>query len=371
MQDPADTGDTPASIDERDRIRAARVITWVSVSGTVFLFLIGLRSAWSGDIFHAQMLFVFAAILLLNELIYRESGNTQRQRRILTALVLLLFAYLTSTGGQSNTGPLWFYVFPPLAFFILGHRVALSLTGLCLLFALVVFQFPQLPFVTTEYNPDFQLRFLASLIFVTGFCSVLDLRRRDARQELLNLARLYEKAAKTDELTGLPNRRAMQNQLERELHRFSRSGHHFSVILLDIDHFKQVNDHYGHDAGDQILQDFASLLVELSRTSDLASRWGGEEFLLLLPDTSLLEALALAERLRSAVEQHEFIHDGQHIPVTISAGVCTTNRAGSIEELLRQADNNLYSAKSQGRNRITPSVRRNTQRNTPQPAPVD
>ncbi len=370
MQDPAHTGSTLTSSDHRDRIRVARVITWLSIAGTAFLLMIGLRSAWSGDMFHTQVLFAFAAVLLLNEFIYRRSGNTERQRQMLIALVLLLFAYLASTGGQSNTGPLWFYVFPPLAFFILDHRGALFLTGVCLLFALVVFQFPQLPFVTTEYHPDFQLRFLASVAFVTGFCAVLDLRRRDARQELLSLAALYEKAAKTDELTGLPNRRAMQNQLLHEFHRFQRSGHHFSVILLDIDHFKQANDHYGHDAGDQALQQFAELLGRLCRTSDLASRWGGEEFLLLLPDTSLLEALALAERLRAAVERHEFTHDGRHIPVTISAGVCTTAKAHSIEELLRQADNHLYSAKAQGRNRINPSVRRNQALKEAEQAPV-
>lgn len=86
MQDPAHTGDPLASSDDRDRIRAARVITWLSFSGTVFLFAIGLRSAWSGDIVHAQVLFAFGAILLLNELIYRTSGNLQRQRARRTAI---------------------------------------------------------------------------------------------------------------------------------------------------------------------------------------------------------------------------------------------------------------------------------------------
>ena len=270
----------------------------------------------------------------------------------------VLFLYLTASGGESNTGPLWFYIFPPILFYVIGLKRGVILSVFTIICVFLIFYFPELPFVTTEYNADFKIRFLSTLSFVTACAYVLDKSRRSARDELLSMATLYEKAARTDELTTLSNRRGMNECLEKELYRHQRSNSYFSIILMDLDYFKHVNDTYGHDAGDAVLKDFSNLLKYMSRKVDTVSRWGGEEFLILLPDTSLIQALALAERLRTEVEEHSFIHESTSIPITMSAGVCSINQHENINSVLKHADINLYEAKQKGRNRIEPPVKK-------------
>ena len=198
---------------------------------------------------------------------------------------------------------------------------------------------------------------------------MLEASRLKARNELLTLAETHEHAARTDELTGLANRRDMQSRLAMEFSRYQRSGHHFSIALIDLDLFKQINDQFGHDAGDDVLREFAGLIRTVIRQADVAARWGGEEFLVLLPDTSLLQALTLAERLRSDVSRHAFRFRDQALPVTISAGVCSIAKARSLDDLLKQADLHLYNAKESGRNRIAPRVRSQETDSSPSPSP--
>jgi diguanylate cyclase (GGDEF)-like protein len=298
--------------------------------------------------------------MLLNVSIFERSESEKFFRTFFVLTVATLFIYLTASGGENNTGPLWFYVFPPLIFYLLGLRLGLTVITSCFLLIAVIFKFPELPFVTTKYHPDFQLRFLTSISFVTVFSYTLDFSRRRARDELIRLADKYEHASKTDELTQLSNRREMLSRLNAEFYRYQRHGHHFSVMLIDIDHFKHINDQYGHDAGDAVLKQFSEQLTAHSRQLDLAARWGGEEFLVLLPETSLVQALSIAERLRAKIEATEFNYQNLVIPVRISAGVCSISQFESTEGLLRQTDMNLYEAKMKGRNRIIPMVKTNS-----------
>ncbi|UZE95673.1 GGDEF domain-containing protein [Alkalimarinus alittae] len=346
-----------SSVKERDDQRVLDVSTNLSLGALFFLVLIGSKSHISGNHFHGYMLYFFGAITIANLANYHYSQNKLFYHRAFISMVGVLFLYLTASGGESNTGPLWFYVFPPLGFYIFGIRTGLILSVIAVILVMIIFSFPQLPFVTTEYATDFKIRFIATFSFVTAFAYILDDARRSAKSELIEMATLYEYAARTDELTSLSNRRDMKECLDKEFYRHQRSNSYFSIILIDIDYFKRVNDTYGHDAGDAILQEFSLLLMGLSRQIDVVSRWGGEEFLMLLPDTSLLQALTLAERLRVAVAEHTFKYKSEVIPVTMSAGVCAVSQHESINQLLKQADINLYEAKSKGRNRIEPAVK--------------
>lgn len=346
----------PDSIEQENR-RVSRFVTWLESTGVLVLLVIGLWAVSGGDSAYGQVLFLFAALLAANELTFRLTRRASWHRNCLVVIVLVLYGFLVSTGGQSNTGPLWFYVVLPMAFFITGLRAGSLMVGGGILYSFLVFRFPELPWVTTRYHPDFQLRFLASVLFVSAFSAILDHQRRKARQELFRAALQHEHAAKTDEMTGLPNRRAMLAELNREWYRYHRAGHHFSLVLIDLDYFKVINDHYGHDAGDRVLESFSALLKSACRESDLASRWGGEEFLVLLPDTTLLDALSLAERIRQATERETIIHEEQRIPLTLSAGVSSITQATDLEDLLKQVDKNLYLSKEMGRNRITPGVK--------------
>ncbi len=155
-----------------------------------------------------------------------------------------------------------------------------------------------------------------------------------------------------DTLTGIFNRRILFERLDYELKRVERTKKPLSVIIMDIDHFKQVNDDYGHLVGDQVLTQVARLLQQSVRKTDIVGRYGGEEFLIILPDCSAAEGSKVAEKIRTAVQDAVFDSD---LKVTISGGVAEY-KDQSIEKLVDDADNYLYEAKQKGRNKILPAV---------------
>jgi diguanylate cyclase (GGDEF)-like protein len=160
--------------------------------------------------------------------------------------------------------------------------------------------------------------------------------------------------ANQDYLTGLSNRRHFLEQGEIELSRVQRYGEALSVFMLDIDHFKNINDTHGHKAGDTVLQQLSQVLRETLRTADIIGRMGGEEFAILLPETDLQEAAEIAERLREIVARRDVILEaGLPLHITVSIGVVTLKDKGvNLDILLNLADKALYQAKASGRNRV-------------------
>jgi len=173
-----------------------------------------------------------------------------------------------------------------------------------------------------------------------------------ALQRDLHEKKLFQLATK-DELTGLDNRRQFMQQAERELKRSQRYQQTLAVLMMDLDHFKNINDLYGHAAGDQVIAHFAQTCREVLRESDLTGRLGGEEFAVLLPHTSIPAALAAAERLRDAIDQSQVEINGQSIHYTVSVGLSLLQDSDQqMDSLLGRADKLLYQAKHEGRNRV-------------------
>jgi two-component system cell cycle response regulator len=159
--------------------------------------------------------------------------------------------------------------------------------------------------------------------------------------------------AMSDPLTGLMNRRAFRDAMTRELSRADRYGLPISVLLLDVDHFKKVNDSHGHEAGDAVLCGVSELALGMARKSDIVARWGGEEFVLGLPQATTAGARIAAERLRRAVADHSFpLSDGAPLRVTVSIGVAHARKAEGLDAILARADEAMYLAKARGRNRV-------------------
>jgi len=180
----------------------------------------------------------------------------------------------------------------------------------------------------------------------------LDLLRRELeskQKELLEVNAQLQKLAATDGLTGLKNRRSLQEDLSSNIALFKRLSQPLSLLLLDIDYFKKINDTFGHLMGDRVLQELGLILKEESRKGDIAARYGGEEFALILPNTDQSSALKIAERIRLRVESA-----GWTIPtVTISIGVATLVSEDTESTLQFRADRALYSSKNRGRNQVT------------------
>jgi diguanylate cyclase (GGDEF)-like protein len=177
---------------------------------------------------------------------------------------------------------------------------------------------------------------------------------------------LAEFRAFTDALTGLPNKRAVQDTIKRTAAHAARTAAPLSAILLDLDHFKQINDSYGHGRGDDVLAAVGTTLAATVRTSDFAGRLGGDEFIVLLPDTDAAGAALVAEKIRSAIA--EITVSGVEQEITASLGIASIpEHAGEGEQLVRSADRALYVAKTNGRNGAQIAVATNRQETGPEP----
>lgn len=177
------------------------------------------------------------------------------------------------------------------------------------------------------------------------------------QRRLKELNAALDEAVRTDYLTGLMNRRAFFERVGPEMSRSRRHERPVCVLMTDIDHFKQVNDSFGHDAGDRVLKETASIFASSLRSEDLTTRWGGEELLALLPETELAGAVVAAEKLRSVIEQSVVTVAGREIRITLSIGVAE-GLDEEPEAIIRAADQALLDAKRQGRNRVVVAPKR-------------
>jgi diguanylate cyclase (GGDEF)-like protein len=253
---------------------------------------------------------------------------------------------------QAITNVYWLPLGYGCAFVFLSKRAALSLSALlyastfgpilwCLHMGTVPASWPaDLPAILNNVA-------VANLVYVVLLLAISHLRQsvRQTRAHALAM----EQVAHTDLLTGLPNRRGLAEHLAVGTALAQREVQSLSVMLIDVDHFKQVNDTHGHAVGDTVLFDLAGVLAPLLRASDRIGRWGGEEFLVVVPATRLKTAADLAERLRAAVAAHAF---PQGLRLTISVGVAECGMNDTVEQLLVRADTALYAAKQAGRNRV-------------------
>lgn len=198
-------------------------------------------------------------------------------------------------------------------------------------------------YVTKPFDPEE----LVARVKVQLKIKALQDSLKKSNQRLLELSN-------TDTLTGLCNRRCLLETLDKELERSARSMLSLSLVMVDIDHFKKVNDTYGHQQGDAVLVAVSDLLRASLRQYDLAARFGGEEFTLVLPDTEMAQATEVAERIRAAASARSFTGSLKDLKLTLSLGVAAFPHGNikSVDDLIREADYALYNAKRSGRNRV-------------------
>lgn len=250
----------------------------------------------------------------------------------------------------------------PIFGFILLDRVAVWLATLVALTALAVLSYassagylPYAPVVVPPADADSHLFWTGSMFFFAAPFLIFITLMAD---EMLNWWRAREERirqlSRTDALTGLHNRRSILETLEQEIIRAARQGSSLSVVILDLDHFKRINDTWGHPAGDQVLREAARVLRENVREADAVGRYGGEEFMIVLPGAGLDEARGVLERCRARLADAEIVTEAkQCLRVSASFGLATAC-AGDLaaQRLIKSADEALYRAKAQGRNRI-------------------
>jgi len=214
----------------------------------------------------------------------------------------------------------------------------------------------------TYYDLVTILAFLPTSIVIGRAGSKLAIRKRHVKtllaEQKQTQAQLQDTliklkfAATTDELTGLINRREINNRLEYEYKQMRRNHTPMCILILDLDHFKNINDTYGHPCGDAVLQQVARRLKSTFRDTDSVSRWGGEEFIVLMPSTALEDAIPVSQRAIKSIASSPIQYQQHTLNVTASGGLCEVISGEGIEAALHQADECLYEAKAQGRNRM-------------------
>lgn len=193
---------------------------------------------------------------------------------------------------------------------------------------------------------------LISVSFIGGNISSLRHELSNSRKKIRKSLDIIQDMAIHDDLTGFYNRRHLMEMIASENNRSVRTGSVFSLAMLDIDHFKNINDTYGHQAGDSVLITFCAIVRSVLRKTDFCGRYGGEEFLVVLTETDLQSAKIFAERIRSRVEESFFAELGKHSRVTVSIGLAQHRKNEDVEKTIFRADEAMYKAKKNGRNRV-------------------
>ncbi len=311
------------------------VAAWAALSlGGMVVFFAAIRFGWSRGFADPSLTMVQMVFAITSGAIAYAMAGPMRGATFVVLLAILMF-------GMFQLRP---------RALLLVSLYALGLFGTAM--AVMAWQLPQVYRPAVELGHFLMLAAtLPAVSLLAGRLTVLRERSRHQRRDLAEALARIQALAMRDELTGLINRRHMLELLEQERQRCVRSGRTFCVAMIDIDRFKEVNDRYGHAAGDEVLQRLAREALSAVRVADVLARWGGDEFVLLLSDARLQLARGGVERVRQRIEAVSLRVGEQALQVTISAGLAEHIAGESVAIALARADAALYEAKAQGRNR--------------------
>lgn len=330
------------------------ILSWLSTA--IAWMLMGSRGALSPalrDVLYANLVFHPVMFVIVRKRLLSQRVIDMTCLVFAAAICagcMALRLYFPAYGTDIDLKPLylWIPVIYVFAFTLTGHNKASLVISLVIMALLVVISLPYLIHHSTEPDGNFTIQLhIVSAVLVAAlyFFSSYQRSLQVAQLTVDELGRL----ANTDALTKLPNRRRIGETVESELVRFARYGRAFSLILIDIDHFKAVNDRFGHMVGDRTLTVLATRAREMLRDVDMLGRWGGEEFVVILPETGLDEGLCKAEALCAHVAAQPLVDEHT---ITVSCGVTSVTAGDTAESLFQRADIALYAAKQRGRNRV-------------------
>ncbi len=267
----------------------------------------------------------------------------------LTALGLYL---LLCDGPPDGSSMIWVAIFPSTLVLCMGVRYGAMAFTVLYAGMVAVFYTPLSELAVVQFTDSTKIRLLLASFGSFGFVWLVEYARLKTNTALHLAAYNIEQTSLTDALTGLGNRRDFDRSLKWTMARSERSQATFALVLLDIDHFKRVNDTYGHAVGDDVLRHIAREVETQIRTADRLFRWGGEEFTIIMPSTDMHKAVAGAERVRKHIEKTPFILGNEKIYLTVSLGIYSGMETLDPNYPLHVADQCLYRAKSTGRNKV-------------------
>ncbi|NMP31212.1 GGDEF domain-containing protein [Thalassotalea sp. M1531] len=319
------------------------------IGGTI-LVIFGIKTPAESNLALKVILLTTAVIIFSNAFVSYFHEKLEVTFTITGLSIIPMVWAIVYTGGHLNTGLYWTFPFPITLFILFGYLRGLQLN--IVLFSGIAFLVLSPEQIEASYRIAEVSRYFAAYIVNIILCLIGEYYRSRSHTELTKLSVERQRQANTDPLTKLPNRRfintAFMNMVTDE------QFDHFpiTIAVLDVDHFKQVNDNYGHDAGDLVLKQLADVIKSSVRDTDIVARTGGEEFLMIFLDAEIQTGLIIAEKVREAVENSQFDIQNRSLPITVSIGCVEAKTYQQFEQGTLLADKQLYKAKSSGRNCI-------------------
>lgn len=314
----------------------------VAYAGIVLGLIYNIRSANMVLVYLELALFPILTLLVL--LLRKKRSYFDNVTTVMVTVTLVFFDLLIVFSRPEDLKFVWLFIYSTLFIFIKGNKIGLAGFAIMLL-SLVLLKIQ--PFIPVYYSTS---QIIYIIFVVTILCSIVITFQHVVETSQKLIVKQKQQLAKvsvTDRLTGIYNRAKLDDILENEIHRYKRYKHVLGLILLDIDHFKDVNDTYGHQVGDKVLAELAVILKTHCRETDYVGRWGGEEFLFICPETDLDGIFILSETIRYSVESHKFSVIDK---LTVSLGISGSEENDTADALLKRADDALYYAKGYGRN---------------------
>lgn len=296
--------------------------------------------------------FFLLALLAVAFVIVKLTSRYKLVCWVLGAVLVVMAWYTILIGGVRHTGPISVLFLPPVLIFGLGFYLGASYSVILCLGTFLLFRVSSGEGYVHLYEVQYGLRYSMILSFSCLFAMATEFSRLRIRKQLVLMAEKMEYLALKDPLTGLGNRRDFHENYEREKARMGRRQLPLCVCMCDIDYFKRFNDTHGHECGDMALKHVSQILVTTLRRENSAYRWGGEEFLIILPEASLETGKNIAERLRLAVEGKPLVYADKTLTITLSFGVTLCDFSVAVDENIRKVDALLYQAKENGRNQV-------------------
>lgn len=324
------------------------VVKLFAIIGFITTLLMGAISLFNKDYILIGTLFL-SAILFASPFILKS--NQQITSSVVLYTLYSLMIYLVLSGGSHGTGPIWIFIVPSVTFFIQGLKR--GIVDIIIFSSAVILAF----YLTKNLNiyhyqpPELPLRVIISFIVVALLSGVYEYFRDSYSKKIIALAKKNEMLATIDPLTELPNRRYTIEQIKYEKIKNQRNKNTMSLMLCDVDDFKKINDKHGHHIGDKALVHLAQIFTKSIREQDIVCRWGGEEFLFMLPNTNKENAKLLADKIHLNIHKSPLTIENKTFPITISIGVAEVVYDRNIELDIQEADNLLYHAKSTGKNK--------------------
>ncbi|WP_426360202.1 GGDEF domain-containing protein [Pseudocolwellia sp. HL-MZ19] len=297
------------------------------------------------------ILSIVSFIFTLGPITQKYINNYTLSSSIILYQVYFLMFYLLCTGGANQTGPLWIFLTAPVTFFICGLKTGIFNLSVFIMVASSILLMPFESLAIAYYPLDFKLRLLSSFITVSALSALYEYARESSYRAMHDMSDKFEKLSKIDPLTQLSNRRDATHVIEYEQRRLIRNQTELSIIICDVDNFKRINDEYGHNIGDVVLVELAKIFKSCVRTQDTIARWGGEEFLFILPYTTSIQAGITAKKIHKAIKDKYPLSNEHTFDVTVSMGISTMVDDKNIQTAISEADKNLYKAKNSGKNK--------------------